>query len=118
MSMTSGQEPAIVRLLEHVRDFKGEDVVQAGVEHNPVKDSQANGLAERAVQTLGGQIRTMILALGAKLDCKIDPDNHALPWLIIYAGVLINRFLVGPDNKTAHERLRGRKSRREPVEFG
>ena len=47
--MKSDQETAIVRLLEHVRDAKGEDTVQIGLEHSPVHDSQANGVVERAV---------------------------------------------------------------------
>ena len=84
--MKSDQEPAIIKLLEHVRDHKGADLVQLGIEHSPVRDSQANGMVERAVQSIEGQIRTMLLALEAKIDAKIDPDDAVLPWLIIYAG--------------------------------
>ena len=75
-------------------------------------------MVERAVQMLEGQVRTMVLALESKIDKTINADDNILPWLISYAGVLINRFHVGPDNKTAHERLRGRTSKRELVEFG
>ena len=44
--MKDDQEPAIVRLLEHVRDYRGPDAVHIGIEHSPVKDSQANGMVE------------------------------------------------------------------------
>ena len=59
-----------MKLLEHVRDHRGEDITQIGIEHSPVRDSQSNGLVERAVQTLEGQVRTMLLALEAKIETK------------------------------------------------
>ena len=116
--LKSDQEPAIVKVLEHVRDHRGEEDTQIALEHSPAFDSRANGMAERAVQSLEGQIRTMVLALEHKLQTKIDADDCVIPWLIVYAAVLINRFHVGADNKTNLERLRGRKSKRELVEFG
>ena len=104
--------------MEHVRDHRGEQITQIGIEHDPVKDSQSNGLVERAVQTLEGQVRTMLLALENKISTKINATDDVLPWMIIYAAVLLNIYHVGADNKTARERLRGRKSKRDVVEFG
>ena len=118
MILKSDQEAALVKVLEHVRDHRGEEQIQIGLEHSPKYDSQANGLVERAVQSLEGQVRTMILALEAKLDNKLAAHDEILPWLAIYAAVRIKRFHVGPDNKTNVERLRGGTSKREWVEFG
>lgn len=116
--LKSDQEASIVNVFEHVRDHRGEDRVQIGIEHSPKYDPQAYGMVERAVQSIEGQVRTMVLALENKLGAKLNADYNIIPWLVSYAGILINRFQVGPDNKTNHERLRGRKSKRELVEFG
>lgn len=48
----------------------------------------------------------MLLALEAKLDSKINTNDDVLPLLITYPAVLINRYHVGADGKTNHERLR------------
>ena len=52
--MNNDQEPAIVRTPEHVRDHKGSDVVQLGIEHSPANDHQANGMVVRAEQSIQG----------------------------------------------------------------
>lgn len=54
----------------------------------------------------------MLDALESKLGGKVDADSDVVPWLISYAGLLVDRFHVGPDGKTPHERLRGRKSKK------
>ena len=41
----------------------------------------------------------------------IRGPSNILPWMVDYASVLINRYLVGKDAKTAYERLRGKKSK-------
>ena len=56
-------------------------------------------------------------ALESRCKCKIERDNPILPWLISHTVANINRFQVGTDGKTAHERLRGRKFRRYIAEF-
>ena len=39
-------------------------------------------------------------------------------WLVRHAAVFMNRYQVGDDGRTAHERLRGRKFRRDVAESG
>ena len=60
----------------------------------------------------------MVSALEEKLGGKLGADDSIFPWLILHAGTVLNIFLVGHDGKTPHERLRGRKSKRELMEFG
>ena len=38
--------------------------------------------------------------------------------MVRHAAASINRYQVGEDGKTAHERLRGRRFRRDVTEFG
>ena len=49
---------------------------------------------------------------------KVEESHTVLPWLIMYAAMLINICSVGEDGKTAIERRRGKKFKRELPEFG
>ena len=49
---------------------------------------------------------------------KIPVTHDVLPWLIMYAAMLINICRVGEDGKTAYERRRGKKFKREIPQFG
>ena len=49
---------------------------------------------------------------------KIQEGHNVLPWLIMYAAMLLNICRVGEDGRTAYERRRGKKFRREVPEFG
>ena len=111
------QESALGKVIGNVKMHRGPGT-QTGVENSPVGDSKSNGLVERANRTVEGQIRTMVSCLEHKLGKPIDASCSVFPWLIAYSGVLLNRFTVGKDGKTPHERLRGRKSRKQLLEFG
>ena len=41
-----------------------------------------------------------------------------LPWLVACASSLVNKFTVGEDGKTGHQRARGRKFSKPLPEFG
>ena len=60
------QERALAALLRKVRTHRG-DQTQTMQEHSPVGDSKSNGLVERSVQTIQGQIRAMRSALESRI---------------------------------------------------
>ena len=115
--LQSDQEPAILKVLEGVQSHRGAGT-RTAIQKSPVGDSMSNGLVERANQSVEGQVRTMTDAIESKTGVKLDATLNIFPWLIQHAGLLINRFHVTSDGKTGHERVRGRKSRKELVEFG
>ena len=88
------------------------------VEHSPVRSSQSNGIVERAVQSVQGQLRVMKLAMEKRWKVTIPSSHPLLAWAAEYAGFLLNRFEVGHDGRTAYERLKGKKSTTLGVEFG
>ena len=45
-------------------------------------------------------------------------EAPAFAWLVEYTGVLVTRFQVGEDGKTAYDRIRGRKCRAPLAIFG
>ena len=81
-------------------------------------DSKGNGMVERGKRDVEAQIRTMAAALEEKTGQKLDPGSSVLSWLVLHAGTLLQQLSVGKDGKTPHQRLRGRKSKKQLMEFG
>jgi hypothetical protein len=111
----SDQEPALCNFMDVVKaNWNGD----ASLENSPVGESESNGAVERAIQTWEGQVRTMKDALEYRIGGVITPDHAIMTWLVQYAATLLRRCLVGSDGRTAHEKVKGRTSRRPVAEFG
>ena len=87
--LKSDQGPDILNLLKAVKRERKEDI-QIMPEESPVGEHQSNGEVERVNQTLQGQFRSMKLALESRYGKPIRSDHSIFPWLVIYAGILIN----------------------------
>ena len=74
-------------------------------EQYPIKSSSSDGHAESAIQAVDGQIRVLKDALEARLKTKVPANHDAIAWLAEFAGVVLNRYSVSADGRTAHERL-------------
>ena len=115
----SDQEPAIKSIVEDVGKLRA----AAGgwryvVENSPVGSSASNGVVERHVQTIQQQSRVLKSALESRWGVKIPTLHAVVPWLVEYAGLLVNRFEVGRDGKTRFERCKGKKAKTLGIEFG
>ena len=113
--LKSDQEPAIKALLQSVKREKHQDI---SFEHSPVAEHQSNGVAERAVKSVQGQVRTLKLALEARISEKVAETSDVVPWMIRHAAMLLNIGQRGDDGRTAWERVKGRRFNREIPEFG
>ena len=113
--LKSDQEPAIVALKDSVSAATGIEVIP---EESPVGESQSNGRVERAVRTVKGQIRTMKEAVDSRFQDRIAGHHPVLSWLPRHAAASIVRYNIGKDGRTAHERWKGKKFKREVAEFG
>ena len=85
--LKSDQEPATKALTQSVRRVKRQDV---SVKHAPVAEHQLNGVAERAVETVQGQVRTFKLAAEARISEQIVETFDIIPWMIRHAAMLVN----------------------------
>ena len=74
------------------------------IENSPVGASASNGVIERGVQTLEGMIRVLKECFEMRWNTKIESNSKVLSWIVEFAGVLINRYEVGHDGRTAYER--------------
>ena len=86
-------------------------------EYSPVRSSGSNGVIERGIKEVQRQLKAMKRALDARVGVDISCTSNTLPWMVEYASVLINRYLVGKEGKTVYERLRGKKSKMLGFEF-
>ena len=64
-------------------------------------------MAEGAVRLIKGQFRTLILGLERAVRGRIPVSHPAMAWLVEHSAYLRNVRLIGPDGKTAHQRVRG-----------
>ena len=71
-------------------------------------DSCANGLAERAVQTLEKQLRVLKLAFETRIGERLPVQHPIFAWLVEHSANVLNNYLVGSDGKSPVQRLRGR----------
>ena len=117
VTLRCDQEPAIVALMTSIKENRG-DGTQTQIEFAAKGDSQDNGVVEKAVDQMAGMMRTLKSALEHRLECTIDPADRALLWMAEHCAMLHNRFSVGRDGKTPHERWRGWRCKRPICEFG
>ena len=80
----------------------------------PLHDSRGNGLAESGIKEIKDQTRTLLAATGSAYGKTFNPDSVLIPWMLRYAGAMLNRA----DGRTAFERRRGWQFHRSLPVFG
>ena len=85
----------------------------------PVGESESNGVVENGVKVYKGFLRVHLAALERKLKGAHIPSAHPiLTWMVECVGGILTKFLRGNDGKTAYQRLCGKSSHEEELEFG
>jgi hypothetical protein len=112
----SDQEAAIVEEVGRVRaaSSRGRYVVES----SPVGSSASNGIVERAIQSVEQQVRVLKSSLEEKWKVHVPARHSVVPWMVEYSALLLNRFEVGRDGKTAYERCKGKQAKTAGLEFG
>ena len=126
MIIKGDQEPAILELkqcvkrerheqitLEEVKDVAENVGEQVMTEESPVKESRSNGEIEKAIQTVQEQIRRVKSSVESRYGKHIPKDHASVPWMIRHAPQTLNRYHVSKDGKSACERLKGKRFKRE-----
>ena len=105
--LKTNQEPSIVAWAEAVKRHRNARMAETILEHSAVRESQSNGVAERAIGEVKGMVRTMKDALEVRLQHHCRRHELILTWLVNHAGTLITRHKVHHDGRTSYERLKG-----------
>ena len=74
------------------------------MEHSPVRSSASNGVIERGIQSVEGQVGVLLDASETTWNLNVPVEHAVMAYLIEYAAFLLNRFEVGHDGVTAFER--------------
>ena len=118
VSLKSDQESALKDLVQEVRTIRAKKKLETLVEESKVYDSQSNGIAERAVQSVETITGTHKLALEKKLGVVVPSKHPIMTWLVEHAVDMLNKYQVGSDGRTPYERIRGKPYKGEMIEFG
>ena len=114
----SDQEPSIKKLVEDVGRSRGEGSGRWIAEFSPVKSSASNGVVERGIQSVQGQIRTIKDGLESRWKREASAVECVVPWIVEWSAHVLNRFEVGKDGRTSYERCKGKPARHLGIEFG
>ena len=117
--LKSDDEPAIIKLLkEALAALKVSGLEQAGEEHSPPYDSQANGSVGDAVKLVKCRLRTLKLCLERRIGKRIPPRHPIMTWLAPHAAAILRYRSRGDDGKIPYERVRLRLFNNRPTAFG
>ena len=72
-----------------------------------VRVSETNGRVERAVQNWRGQFRKLKFYLESKIGKRVPADHAMIPWLVQWAGDVVQKFHVRNAESIGTERLAG-----------
>jgi hypothetical protein len=114
----SDQEPAVRSLVDAVGRCRA--ISGSGkwiVENSPVGASASNGVIERGIQSVQGQVRIIRLALERRYGVSIPAEHPLMAWAVEFAAVVLNRVEIGHDGKTAYQRLKGKRCNMPGIEF-
>ena len=72
-------------------------------EQPPKGEHATNGLVEEAGKTIRDMVRVLKLQLESNLKRPVNLGEPIMKWIDRLAAMLLSRFKVGSDNKTAYE---------------
>ena len=90
----------------------------AAPEHSQPGESQSSGLAERTIQSVKDLIRCHKATFESRIKRKLPMSHPIMRWLIEHVVLLLNKYQVGTDGRTAYGRLHGKEVRERICQFG
>lgn len=114
LAIKADNEPAMRSLQEEVQQRREQSTL---LENSPVGQSQAIGVADRAVQAASKQSCVMSHALQNPIDAVLPVRHPVMAWMVELAAELLSAFQRGPDGRTAYEIIRGKPYKRNLAEF-
>jgi len=113
--LKSDQKRAIIKLKNAVKRESG---VEIACEESPVGEPKSLGSINVQIQILQVQVRTLRDATEVRYKKRMEGDSPMIPWMVLHATGIINRFRVRSDGKTAYQRVKGRKFTQAMAEVG
>ena len=95
VEIMSDQEPAILALRESVAAKVRAKGGRVRLTDAPLHDPRGNGLAESGIKEIKDQTRALLAATGSASGKTISPDSVLVPWMLRYAGAMLNDDVGG-----------------------
>jgi len=106
VSLRSDQEESIMALMRAVAIYRQAEAVML---ESHVRDSKANGAAERAVRSWAGQLRTIRHHVERRIKVSIPKDSAIMSWLVSLAADVILKYKVHSSGRTSFEWVTGHR---------
>ena len=87
----SDQEESIIALKKAVTIRRQAETVLI---ESPVRDSRANGSAERTVRSWAAQVRTLRHHLETRIKTKVPKESPLMSWIASWAAEVLTRYKV------------------------
>ena len=101
-------EPSISELIRRVRELRAEGTTSVDEISLP-GDSAGNGIAERAIWTVGGLVRTTRAVVEENVLWGRDAGPRLTAWVVHHVAQVICACMVGADGLTPFRRVQVRK---------
>ena len=109
-------ESALVQVMNDVKRQRPHKTI---LEHPPAYDLLSNGAVEKAVDQFMCQFRAIKIGLERRIGKRVETNWPVLTWVAEHAAMMLNRYQVGRDGRTAYRRtVRERMCSESFVEFG
>ena len=110
-------EPRICELIRRVRELRAKETTTMD-EISPSGAFAGNGIAERAMLTVGGLVRTTKAVVEENVLEGRDAGPRLTAWMVHHAAQVIHACMVGADGLTPFRRLKGRMFGTSVAGFG
>ena len=104
-------EPSICELIRRVRELRAESERTTEDEISPPGDSAGSGIAERAILTVGGLVRTTKAVVEENVLDGGDAGPRLTAWMAHHAAQVICACMVGADGTHAIQLMKGAQVR-------
>ena len=112
--LRADQETGLTTFLDEIKARRAERLV----ERTEMESHQSMGAVEGMNREVAGLLRTLTVALDARISGKVALDHYFINWLFRHSAWLITRFRVRASGHTAYQLFRQRKNTGALVEFG
>ena len=108
------RENSLMSILHQVARLRP---LRTQIERSALGDSQSNGRAERAVQSIEMMVRTFKLDLESRMGQRLPVSSALFTWVVRHSADVYNKRQVGRDRATPYQRARGRVYNGELLQF-
>ena len=99
-------EPALVQVMNDVTRQRPHKTI---LEHPPAFDPLSNGAVEKAVDQFMCQLRAIKIGLVRRIGKRVETNWPVLTWVAEHAAMMLKRYQVGRDGRTAYRSTVGKK---------